>query len=309
MSGSVKRIKASDWVRPIDGAYAFFLRAISPHLPAVGKRSEIEQIASAVLELESAQRFAQKVDRWSGPEDLIGSDRPYVAAQTAFEEVGPRCKRTMRDVEAALRGVVQVSRAPSGQTDYLLRDHHMIDVALYHYATTGQLPRALLHADRHSDWCKDSYLEQRTPAQAATWWKLFEGLKRPDGEPVLRDDAVHFVTGRAAARKGRDIPGAVFVPSLMESRDFGWEAALGRDGAATADWVSLDLDYFQPSVQLRLAAGLVRDERFRRSLRTASVRVFVLSPQFTSGGDKVEPWVIQGDLASSLRLLNLFTAI
>jgi len=304
------RIKASEWVRPIDGAYAFALRAISPQLPAVGKCSDIGDIAREVLEPEAAQRFAKKVDRWSGPEDLIGADRPYAGTQLTFEEVGPRVKRSMRDIEATLRGVVQVSRSAVGQTDYLLRDHHMIDVALYHYATTGTLPRALLHADRHSDWCKDSYLEQRTPAQAATWWKLFEGLKRPGTkEPVLRDDAVHFVTGRAAPRKGRDIPGAVFVPSLMESRDFGWEAALRRDGAAAADWVSLDLDYFQPSLQLRLAAGLVRDERFRQALRAASVRVFVLSPQFTSGGDKVEPWVVQGGLASSLRLLNLFTAI
>ena len=44
-------------------------------------------------------------------------------------------------------------------------DHHMLDVALYHYWTTGELPCALFHADRHSDWCKDSYLEARRPQQ------------------------------------------------------------------------------------------------------------------------------------------------
>jgi hypothetical protein len=37
----------------------------------------------------------------------------------------------------------------------------------------------------------------------------------------------------------------------------------------------------------------------------ARVRVFVLSPQFTNGGDRIDPWEIQGGLASSLRLLNL----
>jgi hypothetical protein len=35
------------------------------------------------------------------------------------------------------------------------------------------------------------------------------------------------------------------------------------------------------------------------------VRVFVLSPQFTNGGDKIDPWEVQGSLHSSLRLLNL----
>ncbi len=301
-------IKSSDWKRPIDGAYAFGLRAISPHLPPTGKRSDIRDIAREVLSPDDADRFEKKVERWSGPEDLIGPDRPYAGQQLSFEEATAKSRLTIRDVEAALTGVVQVFRTDA-QTDYLLRDHHMIDVALYHYRTTGQLPRALLHADRHSDWCKDSYLEQRTPAQAATWWKLFEGLKRPDtGQSVLTDDDVHFITGRAPPRKGRDIPGSVFVPSLMESRDFGWEAALARLAALDPDWVSLDLDYFQPSPQLRLASGLVRDPRFHRAVKSAAVRVFVLSPQFTSGGDKVDPWVVQGGVHSSLRLLNLFRA-
>jgi hypothetical protein len=299
-------IKYSDWKRPIDGDYAFALRPITPQRFELGKRSDIREIAREVLSAEDAERFEKKVQRWSGPEDLIGADRPYVGAQLYFEETPLRLRFTLRDVEAALTGVVQVSRSASGQTDYLLRDHHMIDVALYHYRTTGLLPGGLLHADRHSDWCKDSYLEQRRPAQAATWWKLFEGLKRPGtGESVLREDAVSFITGRAPPRKFRDIPGSVFVPSSMESRDFGWEQTLQRPEALAADWVSLDLDFFQPSPQLRLASGLVRDPRFQRAVKQAAVRVFVLSPQFTAGGDKVDPWVVQGGLHSSLRVLNL----
>jgi hypothetical protein len=298
-------IKYSDWKRPIDGEYAFALRAVSPELPPVGKRSDIREVAREVLAPGDAERFEQKVQRWSGPEDLIGADRPYAGQQLYFDQRGPRSRLTIDDVRAALTGSVQVFRT-AAQTDYLLRDHHMIDVALYHYRATGLLPRTLLHADRHSDWCKDSYLEQRTPAQAATWWKLFEGLKRPGtGECVLREDEVHFVTGRAPPRKFRDIPGSVFVPSLMESRDFSWGRALERPEALTADWVSLDLDFFQPSPQLRLAAGLVRDSRFRRTVQQAAVRVFVLSPQFTAGGDKVDPWVVQGGVHSSLRLINL----
>jgi len=299
-------IKYSDWKRPIDGDYAFALRALSPERPPVGTRSEIQEVAREVLGAADAERLEQNVERWSGPEDLIGAERPYAGRQLYFEEAAPRPRLTLRDVQAALTGVVQVYRPEAGPTDYLLRDHHMIDVALYHYRTTGLLPRALLHADRHSDWCKDSYLEQRRPAQAATWWKLFEGLKRPDsGESVLRESDVHFITGRAPPKKGRDIPGSVFVPSSMETRDFSWQQALERPAALTADWVSLDLDFFQPSSQLRLASGLVRDPRFHRAVQQAAVRVFVLSPQFTAGGDKVDPWVVQGGVHSSLRLLNL----
>ena len=302
-------IKYADWVRPIDGDYAFALRPLVPDRPLHGKRSDIRDIAREVFTLEHAARFEKKVERWAGPEDLIGAARPYAGCQLFFEEAPPRARLTMRDLVAALTGCVQVYRSAGGQTDYLLRDHHMIDVALYHYRSTGQLPRALLHADRHSDWCKDGYLEQRVPAQAATWWKLFEGLKRPDtGLSVLREDDVHFITGRAQARQGRDIPGAVFVPSSMENRDFSWEQTLKRPEAIAADWVSLDLDFFQPSPQLKLAAGLVRDPRFQHAVKQAAVRVFVLSPQFTNGGDKVDPWVVQGGLSSSLRLLNLLRA-
>jgi hypothetical protein len=71
------------------------------------------------------------------------------------------------------------------------------------------------------------------------------------------------------------------------------------------DWVSLDLDYFQPAAQLRLSRGLLRDARFHRMSAAAKVRVFVLSPQFSNGGDLVEPWETQGSPHSSLRLLNL----
>ena len=92
----------------------------------------------------------------------------------------------------------------------------------------------------------------------------------------------------------------------MADADLSWERALEKPGALEADWVSVDLDFFQPAAQLRLASGLVRDPRFHQLMRSARVRVFVLSPQFTMGGDKVDPWVIQGSRHSSLRLLNLF---
>ena len=62
---------------------------------------------------------------------------------------------------------------------------------------------------------------------------------------------------------------------------------------------------FLGSGKTTLLNGLLRDPRFHRMMAGARVRVFVLSPQFTRGGDKIDPWVIQGSRASSLRLLNL----
>ena len=63
-----------------------------------------------------------------------------------------------------------------------------------------------------------------------------------------------------------------------------------------------------PAPQLALTSGLVRAAAFQALLARARVRVFCLSPQFTNGGDRIEPWVVQGSRASSLRLMNLLRA-
>jgi hypothetical protein len=217
----------------------------------------------------------------------------------------------MDDVEEVLRGDVLVLRT-GARVDYLLRDHHTLDVVLYEWATRGLLPGALFHADRHSDWCRDSFLEARRPDQAATWWKLLEGLKRPGtGAPVLREEDVFFTTARARAGGAgtRDLAEEQPRPWFLSGADVEWRQALERPGATSCDWVSLDLDAFQPSAQLALTAGLVRDPRFRAMVARASVRLFVLSPQFTRGGDKIASWTVQGRLHSTLRLLNHLRAL
>lgn len=305
-------IRYSDWKKPTDAAYAFQLRAaFSPEIPAAGLQRDIRVVAREVLGADEADRFEQRVYRWSGPENVVGDagEKPYEGQQLTFEEHPWRGTLTMREVDSVLRGNVLVMRGRSGQADYLLRDHHMLDVALYHYRTTGELPRALFHADRHSDWCKDSYLEARVPPQAATWWKLFEGLKRPeDSAPVLTEQDIFFTTAKAeptARMTGRDVGFSTLVPWFVDTSELHWSQVLSRPGVVQADWVSLDLDYFQPAPQLRLSGGLLRDPRFHGMMEGARVRVFVLSPQFTNGGDKVDPWEIQGSVHSSLRLLNL----
>lgn len=309
-------VRPDQFQRPTDGRYAFRLRVasgqapgFSPSVPPVGAVSDIRDVAREVLAEGEAERYARALTRWGGPEDERDGGRPYAAEQFLFEEAGPRARLTAGDVDAVLRGRVRVLRAPGGQTDYVLRDHHTLDVVLYHHRTTGALPRGLFHADRHSDWCNDAFLGARVPPQAATWWALLEGLKRADGQrPVLRERDVVFTTAQAARRDGmagRDIGASVRIPGSVDPDTLAWERALEVPHALDADWVSLDLDYFQPAPQLRLTRGLVRDARFAELMARARVRLFVLSPQFTRGGDKIDPWVVQGSLASSLRLLNL----
>lgn len=312
-------IRYADWVRPTDAAFRFLLRPVAggfagdagfaPRVPAEGSRSAVESIAREVLEPESADRFLRTVHRWSGPEDVDAfGAQPYAVVQDRFLEYGWRDRLVRADLEPILAGCGLVLRHPD-RTDYVLRDHHMVDVALYHYRTTGELPRAILHADRHSDWCSDAFLERRAPVQAATWWTLLGGLKRAeDGGAVVDEREVHFVSGRAvrvARMSGRDIGECAPVPSFLDPGDLSWDRVLERSEALAADWVSLDLDFFQPLPQLAVSGGMLRDARFAHLMQTARVRVFVLSPQFTNGGDKVDPWTIQGSLSSSVRLLNL----
>jgi hypothetical protein len=307
-------IRYSDWKKPTDADYAFQLRRagdFSPEVPHLGSRSDIRQVAREVLGEADAARFERKVRRWSGPEDVVGDagEKPYEGQQLTFDEQAWRDALTMRELDRVLQGHVLVMRDGTGQADYVLRDHHTLDVVLYHYRTTGELPRTLFHADRHSDWCKDSFLEARTPQQAATWWKLLEGLKRPEGsEPILNEQDVFFTTAKAEhapGMTGRDVGFSTLVPWFVDTAELHWRQVLARPGATQTDWVSLDLDYFQPSPQLRLTQGLLRDPRFHGMMGRARVRIFVLSPQFTNGGDKIEPWEIQGSVHSSLRLLNL----
>ena len=305
-------VRYADWKKPTDDAYAFRLReGLRPEVPEAGSRRDIRDVVREALADGEAERFDKRIQRWSGPEDQVGEagDRPWVGEQVTFEEGAWRGALGFTELDAVLRGRVRVMRGAGGQTDYVLRDHHMLDVALYHYRTTGELPRRLFHADRHSDWCKDSFLEARVPPQAATWWKLFEGLKRPGTDtPVLAEQDIHFTTVKApptARMRGRDVGFSTRVPWFVDTTELHWRQVLARPGVAEADWVSLDLDYFQPSPQLRLGRELLRSPVLHGMMTGARVRVFVLSPQFTHGGDLIDPWVVQGGLHSSLRLLNL----
>lgn len=272
-------------------------------MPPHGVARDIREVAEEVLVDGDAARFDARVDRWEGPEDPgPNGDQPYVARQLGFEERSWR-PLGMQDLDEVLAGTVRVMRGAEGQTDYVMRDHHVLDAVLYHYRTTGTLPAGLFHADRHSDWCRDGYLATHRPAQAATWWTLLEGLKRPDGSAVLGEGQVTFTTAAPAETlAGRDVGASSRVPWWVEQAELAWPQALARAGAP--DWVSVDLDYLQPIEQLVLTRGLLRDARFHGLMRRARVRLFVLSPQFTCGGDVLTDWTVRGRHAS-LRMLDL----
>ena len=104
---------------------------------------------------------------------------------------------------------------------------------------------------------------------------------------------------------GRDVGASLRVPWWVDKAELPWAQAIASPKAAACDWVSLDLDNFQPLEQLHLTKGLLRDPRFHRRMREAKVRVFVLSPQFTAGGDVLEHWTVQGRKHASLRMVNL----
>lgn len=297
-----------DFRRPIDAAYAFELAAVVPRRPPQGAVLDIREVVRQALTPESAERFERRVQRWTGPENLIGGVRPYATQQLQFAEWAWRERLGREDAELLLSGTVAVLRHPDGRADYVMRDHHMLDVALYHHVAIGTPPRGLFHADRHSDWCEDRYLSARVPDQAATWWALLGGLKRPGTERAwLPEEAVSFTTALAPTRAAgtRDIGAHVRLPWWVEPDSLGWEQALAREATREADWVSLDLDFFQPARQLALTAGLIRDPHFHALMHNAAVRIFVLSPQFIRGGDRLERWEAEGSIASSLRLLNL----
>ncbi len=308
-------VKRADWLKPTDDAYAFRLRpmgAMACAVPPAGMRSDVRDVARRALVDGDADRFDARVARWDGPEDMrADGTRPFAAPQLGVVEWPATTRLTMGDVERVLGGDVLVLRG-DGPVDFVMRDHHMLDAVLYHWATVGRLPSRLFHADRHSDWCRDSFLEARRPDQAATWWRLLEGLKRPGADvPVLREEDVVFTTARpeAAPAGTRDLAQGQPRPWFVADADVEWPRALERAEEVRCDWVSIDLDDFQPAAQLALTKGLLRDDRFRRMMAQADVRVFVLSPQFTRGGDKIGSWTVQGRLHSTLRLLNHLRAL
>lgn len=302
-------VRYSELKKPTDKRYAFRLRPSEAfRAPVPGHASDIREVVQAALVDGDAERFEARIARWSGPEDVDATGaKPYESAQNTFIERPWPNVLTMGDVDGVLRGNALVLR-DGARIDFVLRDHHMLDVVLYAWATSGLLPTALFHADRHSDWCRDSFLDARRPDQAATWWRLLEGLKRPGADtPVLREEDVLFTTAKAAPRRNtgtRDIGAELLKPWFLSNADTEWPNVLARPEIERCDWVSLDLDLFQPSTQLAITKGLLRDDRFRAINARAAVRVFVLSPQFTAGGDKIARWTIHGRLHSTLRLLN-----
>jgi len=300
-------------LRPTDAALAFQLVDLAPVTPPAGTLLDLRDIVRKCLGPD-AERFERRVARWDGPDDAgAGGARPYAGKQLEFRLSDDARPISIDDLESVLRGTALLRVRSDGSRDFVLRDHHMLDVVLVHYATTGALPSRLFHADRHSDWCSDAFLNRRIPDQAATWWALLRGLKRPsDAGPVLEESDVVFTSERSAHApwmSGRPFEEVLAVPWFVDRAKLHCTDATADDHAFDCDWVSLDLDDFLPSPQFRAARGLLEDARFRGMWRAAKVRVLCLSPQFTNGGDRHDRWAVAGRRSAMLRFVRLADAL
>jgi hypothetical protein len=304
-----RRVPLSEWRRPTDADFAFRLRTVpGVEPPAPGTLVRLPDVTQAVLEPEDVSRFERRVRRWTGPEDLdANGNAPWARRQDRLREMRWASRIDDAAMDELLSGTVLVMRG-DGRTDYVMRDHHLLDALMYERWTTGDRPTALFHADRHSDWCRDGLLAAGEADQAATWWTLCEGLKAPDGSPWLRPEDVVFTTAKAAgleAEGTRDVGADQRTPWFVERSLLGWDRALPLALERGCDWLSLDLDLFQPSKQLAAVKGLLRSPEFATLNARARVRLFVLSPQFTAGGDRLASWTVGRRRSAGLRLLNL----
>ena len=133
---------------------------------------------------------------------------------------------------AVLQGRSLVLRDPSGAVDFVLRDHHMIDVALYHYRTRGELPQALFHADRHSDYCRDGFLEEARPIRQPRGGSSSRIKRLGDSSPVLAEDRVFFANARAPHApwmSGRAFEEELVIPWFLPSDELHWSKTLARE--------------------------------------------------------------------------------
>lgn len=127
-----------------------------------------------------AERFENSIERWGGPEDVFSDAngswyQPWVGKQQFVHEV-TWCDEINEELfDDILGGTIILMRSHhESETssrkrrvqpciDFLMRDHHILDALLLHRSMSlGPTPRALFHADRHSDWCRDGFLLEVT---------------------------------------------------------------------------------------------------------------------------------------------------
>jgi hypothetical protein len=106
-SSCLRSATALKSVRPVDGPFAFQLRApAAVGLPLLNLPASVSAIAAAALEEADCVRFCAQVQRWGGPEDTDADGcQPYAQQQLLFK---PRPWDAPVDLESVLQGTVQV---------------------------------------------------------------------------------------------------------------------------------------------------------------------------------------------------------
>ncbi|HSI05919.1 MAG TPA: hypothetical protein VLC93_15640, partial [Myxococcota bacterium] len=114
---------------------------------------------------------------------------------------------------------------------------------------------------------------------------------------------VAFVTHLSPEERERKLTGARNSP--LKPRDTRWTRVAEHIGSAPADFVSYDLDLVMPSDQMRVGQEMLRDPRFQEAMLAATTRLFVVSPQFSGGGDEVDAQHATHSPATYTRVLNV----
>ena len=304
-------------IRAIDRQNAEPMRlAAAPRAPwKMGEQKHLIDLARDALGPSRALDFTILWESWVGTPvgDPSAPDRSTCVQQRTFTRVPWKDKLATDDVMRVLRGEVLIMENPrTGQLDFIAREHNTIDVLLAAWALGRAMPERILHFDRHSDYTLPHADEKTFGArhlagvpQASVWWSLLDVIKRADGEAPLADPAsdVVFVTHLAPNQDGQKLTGARMSP--LPARDTRWPRAAEKFQTAKADFVSYDLDLSMPSDQMNGTKEMLRDPRFREAMSAATTRLFVISPQFSGGGDEVKRPHATHSPATYTRVLNV----
>jgi hypothetical protein len=290
--------------------------ASAPHLSwGVGESKHIIDIARDALGASRALDFLTLWESWTGCSvgDAANPDTSTRTQQRTFTRIAWSDKLDTSDMMRVLRGEVLVMESPrTKQLDFVAREHNTLDVLLAAWSLGRSMPDKILHFDRHSDYVNpdvdEPTLGPRHLAglpQAAVWWSLLDVIKRSDGETPLADpyQDVAFVTHLSPKEQTRKLTGARTSP--LNPRDTKWANVAQRIQSAPADFVSYDLDLIMPSDQMRASQKMLRDPRFQEAMLGATTRLFVVSPQFSGGGDEVGGGHATHSPATYTRVLNV----
>ncbi len=282
----------------------------------VGESKHVVDIAREAFGASRALDFITLWRSWGGYPVGGPGDQSTTrcAQQRTFTRLPWKDKLDTDDMKRVLHGEVLIMENPhSKQLDFVAREHNTLDVLLAAWALGRPMPTKVLHFDRHSDYITEAdagttgrrYLAGAP--QAAAWWSLLDVIQRADGDPLAnptRDVAfVTYLSPRQDEREDRVLNFGRSSP--IPPRERQWQRVAEGLRNAPADFVSYDLDLSMPSHQMNGTKSMLRDPDFQRAMQGATTRLFVVSPEFSGGGDLIKNAHAVHSPATYARVLNV----